>query len=377
MGKPTQIEIEELFSLARNKSVEARTTLANTVSDLFFGNENILSEHERELMMEILNQLIHDVERNVRQALAQRLSAQATAPRELVIQLANDEIDVARPILMKSPVLRDAELIEIIQHKTMEHQLAVSRREGISEDVTKLLVETGNANVITALLENPTASIASSMLSMLVDQSKQEEGFQKPLLRRPDLGKDLAKKMYWWVSAALRDHILENFEIDPSELDKSMEGAVEESIEKDEAEEDPEYQRPFQLAQRLAENESITPKLLIQVLRQGEILLFEALLVQLTKLRLTLVRRILFEHGGEGLAIICKASSVEKPDFASIFLLSRKTRPGDKVVDPRELSRVLKFYDRINAEAAEGVLQRMRLDPEYLNSIRKLRAEKD
>ena len=262
MGKPTQIEIEKLFSLARDKSVEARTTLANTVSDLFFGNENILSEHERELMTEILNQLIHDVEMEVRKALAQRLSTQSTAPRELVMQLANDEIDVARPILLESPVLRDAELIEIIQHKTMEHQLAVSRREGIGEDVTEVLVETGNSSVITSLLENPTASIASNILDMLVDQSQQEEAFQKPLLRRPDLGKDLAKKMYWWVSAALRDHILENFEVDPSELDRSMEEAVGESIEKDEAEEDPEYQRPFQLAQRLAENESITPKLL-------------------------------------------------------------------------------------------------------------------
>ena len=82
-----------------------------------------------------------------------------------------------------------------------------------------------------------------------------------------------------------------------------------------------------------------------------------------------MVRRIVFEPGAQGLAVIARAMSIPKPDFASIFLLSRSARPGDKVVDPGELGRVMAFYDRVPPVAAQRLLARMRLDPDYLRSI--------
>ena len=371
MNKTPSDETEKLFKLARDKSVAGRTALVATVSDLFFGHEDVLSEKERTLMTEILNQLLHDVEMTVRRELAERLADQEEAPRDLIITLANDEIDVARPILLKSSVLRDAELIEIIQHRTHEHQLTVAMREGIGEDVSEILVETGDEDVISALLENPAASISQGTMEYLAEESQRVDRYQKPLLSRGDLGPDLAKKMYWWVSAALRSHIMENFDIDPGELDATIEDSVGEAMTHLEEDRD-ESSKPFRLARELADKGEITPKMLIQILRQGEIMLFEALLVELTGLRLTLVRRIIFESGGEGLAIACKAAGFEKPDFASIFLLCRKARPGDKIVDPKELSHVLKFYDKISLDAAESVLQRMSLDPGYLDSLRRI-----
>ena len=108
---------------------------------------------------------------------------------------------------------------------------------------------------------------------------------------------------------------------------------------------------------------------MVQSLRQGEAALFESLLAQASGLRRTLVRRIIFEPGGQGLAVIARALTISKPDFASIFLLSRASRPGDKVVDPGELSRVMQFYDRVQCEPAKRLLQRMRLDPDYLKSM--------
>jgi len=38
-------------------------------------------------------------------------------------------------------------------------------------------------------------------------------------------------------------------------------------------------------------------------------------------------------------------------------------------VDPGELLHVPKLYDKISLDAAEGVLQRMALDPRYLVSL--------
>ncbi len=367
----TSGDIEYLIQLARNKSTAARNELASSINDLFLGRHEVLSDRERELMNDILRHLIHDVEMSVRRDLAERLSQNPHAPRDLIRALANDDIEVAHPILARSHVLHNLDLIEIIRHRTLEHQLAIAMREDVPEDVAEALVGTGQDDVITALIENPSAKISRTTMEYLVDQSKRIDRFQNPLISRPDLGPDLAKKMYWWVSAALRQHIVENFEVDATDIDNTIESAVSEAL-REVVNYDPAQTKPFELADRLAEAKAITPKLLIQVLRQGEINLFEALFVKLTGMRLTLARRVLFEQGGEGLAVACKAVGIGRSEFSTLFVLSRRARPG---IDPptyQELNAVIDFYDRVDPAAGEAVLQRWRRDPGYLDGIRRI-----
>ena len=71
-------------------------------------------------------------------------------------------------------------------------------------------------------------------------------------------------------------------------------------------------------------------------------------------------------------AIACRAAEIDKPDFASIFLLSRSARPGDKVVDPNEVSRVLNFFDRIGIDTARKVVKRWHLDPNFLFALKQV-----
>jgi len=98
-------------------------------------------------------------------------------------------------------------------------------------------------------------------------------------------------------------------------------------------------------------------------------------LSQRTGLRTNLIRRFVFEPGGEGLAIACRAVDISKADFASIFLLSRSARPGDKVVDPNEVSRVLNFFDRIKTDTALKVVKRWQFDPNFLFAMKQVNTE--
>lgn len=371
MADSEQIDFNELISLARDKSVEGRTRLVQIVGDLFFDTDTVLQDAERGIMADILRQLIHDVEMRVRQALAQRLANEQDAPRDLISVLANDQIEVAHPILTQSTVLQDIELIEIIQHRTLGHQLAIAMRESVSEAVSEALIETGNVDVIKTLLENDSAEISGKTMEYLVEQSEKIDDLQTPLIKRVDLGPDLAKRMYWWVSAALRKHIVEHYRIDEADLDDKLQDAIHDLLGAGEIDDAP-LRKSQELAERLNEARAINSQLLIQTLRQGEVVLFEDLLSQLTGLRTTLIRRFVFEPGGEGLAIACKSASIDKPDFASIFLLSRSARPGDKVVDPNELSRVLHFYDRIRPETAGKVVRRWQLDPNFLFAMKQV-----
>ena len=100
--------------------------------------------------------------------------------------------------------------------------------------------------------------------------------------------------------------------------------------------------------------------------------MFESLFSQVTGPRSNLVRRLIFEPDSEGLAIACKHISMSKPDFGSIFLLSRSARPGDKKVDPNEVATAMKFYDSVKPETAEKVVARWKLDPDYLYALKQV-----
>ena len=379
MTEPEHINFNDLIGLARDKSVEGRTRLVQIVGDLFFDTDTVLRDAERNIMSDILRQLIHDVEMKVRQQLAERMASEINAPRDLISALANDQIEVAHPILTQSTILQDIELIEIVEHRTFGHQLAIAMRESVSEAVSEALIGTGNVDVIKTLLENENADISGKAMEYLVEQSEKIDDIQVPLINRGDLGPDLAKRMYWWVSAALRKHIVEHYRIDEAELDDKIQDTIHDILVGDGSGPGMIDSTPLRKSQELAEKlqkaQAITPQLLIQTLRQGEVILFEDLLSQRTGLRTNLIRRFVFEPGGEGLAIACRAVDISKAGFASIFLLSRSARPGDKVVDPNEVSRVLNFFDRIKTDTALKVVKRWQFDPNFLFAMKQVNTE--
>ena len=124
-------DIESLICIARRKSQAGRNSIFETIQDLFLQKQGALSDRERALMGGILRHLIHEVEITVRKDLAKRLAKRDDTPRELVLALANDEIEVAHPMLIDSTVLHDADLIELVRHRTQAHQLAIAMRSSL------------------------------------------------------------------------------------------------------------------------------------------------------------------------------------------------------------------------------------------------------
>lgn len=362
--------LQELLELARDKSLQSRMHLVDVIGDLFSERETVLSERERALMTDILDKLVHDFEMSVRRELAKRLADEPKAPRALVNTLANDTIDVARPLLMQSQVLHDGELIAIVRNRTRQHQLAVALRHNVSEPVSDALVENGDEDVIRTLLENPSAQISQATMEYLVDQSQHVDTFQEPLVRRQDLGAGLARRLYWYVSAALRERILANYEIPEDELDDVLESVAAEMVEREESEAGGDAGAPADvLARRIAEEREVDAALLIKILRRGEIPLFESLFGQLSRIQPPRLQHVLYETGGKGLAVACRALDIDKANFAPIYLLSRKGRGGEHIVDPREVSTVMRYFDELDAETARRALKRWQRSPEYMDAV--------
>ncbi|MDD9878435.1 MAG: DUF2336 domain-containing protein [Magnetovibrio sp.] len=282
--------------------------------------------------------------------------------------LANDDIEVAFPILSENAVLHDEQLIEVIRHRTLEHQMAVAIRRTVSEDVSAALVEQGNERVIRTLLQNKDAQISGTTMEFLVEQSERVDSFQEPVLHRRELKPEMAKRMYLWVSAALRKHIVENCGLDKSEVDDLLEQAAMASLEttSDGAGES----KSHELAAKLHEQGVASPDLMIRALKDGEVRLFVDLMAEATGVRHDLIMRFVIEPGGEALAVACKAIGMSEDEFKNVFLLCRKARPSE-ATNLKELAEAaLTLFRDIDIGAAGEVIDRWKRDSGYLAALR-------
>ncbi len=370
--RPKLGTVHDLLAMAHDRSRAGREHLATAVSDLFAEKDTVLTERERSIMTDILTRLVKDVETSVRRKLAQRLADIDVVPRELIVALANDEIEIAAPVLSRSKVLQDVDLIEVIRHRTLEHQLAIAMRETVAASVSSALVEAGDGSVVEALLCNQGATIGPDTMTLVVDQSRDRRNYQEPLLRREELSPDLAKRMYSWVSEALRAMILERYELDAHDLDAAMAGAVRDSFEEAESDEREDDSDP--LAALLALDE-VAQSELVKTLREGEITKFQLHLQKATGLRLPFLRILMFEPGGERLAIVCRAIDMAPKVFSAIFRLLRASSQREARMRRGEMTRIAALYLDIKTDLAMTVLRQWRRNPDFFAEIEQVTGE--
>ncbi len=306
-------DYDALLEMARDKTAAGRDLLARAVEDLKSKGSDVLTDHERALMSSILSHLVHDIEMPLRGELAGRLAVLDEIPDHLVMALADGDIEVAYPILVTTELLYDATLIELVYHRTLAHQLSIAMRGGIGEAVSDPKVDGGKEDVIKLLLEDDDAGISRCTTNYLLQQSKRADSHQNPLVMREDLDPETAERTSRWVSAAIRKHLMEalNFEIDPTDLDLALDETVRD-IAAESLDAGLHDAKETDLARRLGEAGRITPEFMIKVLGQGEVPLFEALLAEKSGLRRVLLQRIIFEPGGEALAVACKGIDMPK-----------------------------------------------------------------
>jgi len=329
-----------LKALAENRAGFARSALFDRVSQLLFESEGELSPEVRALIDQILTGLIHHVEAEVRKKVSVRLATLKSAPHALTKLLAADEIEIARPVLHHSPVLTDADLIEIVQTKTTDHREAIAKRPNVPADVSAALAAAKEPRVVEALLANMGAAIPRAVFGDLVQLAEAVEGIRKPLVSRKDMPKDLANKMFWFVSAAMRHTILEKFAVDPAELDAVLADVLAEQDAK--------------AAQRAATKGNWTMgevNALIGKLKAGDVPGFTTSLAQVVGVELPVAAKIVADAGGEALAIACKALGADRSQFTTIFLQLDYKRFG-KARPIAHVQNVSKIYDLMPKEKA-------------------------
>lgn len=344
----------KLYTLARDKKPLARVELTKAISELL---EIKVSPRESELIADVLIELMRQAEDDLRMALAERLAVMDNVPLRLVLQIANDEIDVAAPVLRQSPVLGDLDLIYIIKSHGPAYWQAIAARKTLSEQIINILADTRDIDTAAILAANLGIKLSEHAVIALSDLAQKSEKVARPLVRRDEITDDLAAKIYKTVGDELKKYIVQNFDIDTDTLISTVDDIV---LELSDAPDGAEF-RPtpsmLKAADRFAEKGLLTTKLMLGTLRRGQIQSFIAQFAKFTGLSAETISEILMQKSGQGLAVACRAHNLTKQDFVSIYLLTNRVRNQGRMVDMQDMTRALSYFNRINAEVARNIMK--------------------
>lgn len=315
-------DVSRLAQLAENpQGGTSREEIYLAVASLYRIQGIGLNQRERSLMREILVRLTRDVEMAIRIALAERLAGDPTVPHDLVLLLVDDAIEVARPVILRSPLLTEADMLRLIAGSGSAHQEAVAARPGIGAAVTAALAGLESETVLLALVRNATARISRDSYRMLVEKSRAIVALQAPLAQRPDLPRDLAGAMCEWVSEALKSHILAHYRIAPAAIDTALREASESLLD---ALPPASGDGASELIDKLANAGQLKTGFLLHVLSQGRGDLFDLAFARLLDMTPVAFRVAFYAADMRLAALACWAVGLDRSAFGTVYTLSRR-----------------------------------------------------
>lgn len=342
-------KLNELVALANEPDPEHRRELLRGITDMFMENAESMNEGETDAFDDVMCHVARDVEMSVRQRLATKLSGSDSAPRNIVNQLANDEIEVAKPILKNSAVLTSDDLLSIIKNKSQEHFLLISARKTVQEDVADSLVEHGNDAVLVSLASNEGAVLSHSTLKTMADRSKNIEELQAPLLNRPKMPNELVNEVFQHGSTALRQYMLDmDLGLDDGSIDALLSGS-QKTLEQAQKFVNPAEQYILKM-KRL---NMLNPSLLEQLVRENKIPETIAGISHMLNIDMTATQRMFFNEGGETLAIVCKASELSTAYYKYLLTLADDENKRSQ----ESIASLSEIYERITPQVAQRTIR--------------------
>src|SRR3954470_15846761 len=135
--------VRQFISWIRTASAGERAEATRALARAWLISD--LSEDDRLAAEGALLMLLDDASPLVRQAMAEVFCRSHDAPAAIVQALAIDQPSVSLPVLEHSPLLIDADLVDIVATGNDEMQCAVARRCQLPPSVCAAIAEVGSA----------------------------------------------------------------------------------------------------------------------------------------------------------------------------------------------------------------------------------------
>src|ERR1700730_11618985 len=274
-----------------------------------------LGEDDRAAAEGALLMQLDDASPLVRQAMAEVFSRSADAPAAIVQALSLDQPSVALPVLEHSPLLIDADLVDIIATGNGEMQCAIARRINLPASVCAAIAEVGTASAALELIENAHAELPPFSWDRIVERHGHLAAIRESMLVLEDL--PAATRVA--LVAKLSD-TLAQFVVARNWLSADRAGPIA-SEARDRA--------PVNIAARargddirglvrhLRATGQLTAGLILRALLSGNLDLFDSALSELSDLPQARVSALLHDRGGASLQALLVRAGLPESTFAA------------------------------------------------------------
>jgi uncharacterized protein (DUF2336 family) len=316
----------------------------------------------------VLMSLLDDASPLVRRALADNFASALDAPHAIVSALANDQSDIATPILSRSPLLTEAELIDCAAIGDAFAQSAIALRARVPAGVCAALAEVGAREAAISLAVNPGADLPEFSMRRMIERFGDDGEMREALLSRPWLPATVRNELVNAAAAALSAFVVdcgwltgERAErLAREERDKANVIIVAEAAESDDG------HGLRELVAHLRASPQPPASLVLRALLSGNRDLFEAALVELSGLREDKVAGLVRAFRGAGFAALYKRAGLPEkllPAFRAALEAQREygdLHDGEARLSLMMIERVLTACEEINGGELDKLMALLR-----------------
>ena len=274
-----------------------------------------LSADDRVAAEGALLMLLDDPSPLVRQAMAEAFARSTDAPAAIVRALSADQPNVALPVLEHSPLLIDADLVDIVATGNDEVQCAVARRIALPVSVCAAIAEVGCAAAALELIENPHAELAPFSWNRIVERHGHLAAIRESMLVLEDLPAATRARLVAKLSETLAQFVVARNWLSADRAGRIAGEARDRSTLNIAARSRGEDMQG--LVKHLRATGQLTAGLILRALLSGNLELFSYALAELSELPMSRVASLVHDRGGASLHALLKRAGLPESTFAA------------------------------------------------------------
>src|SRR3974390_1152186 len=259
--------------------------------------------------------LLDDPSPLVRRAMADVFARSYEAPAAIVQALSLDQPSVSLPILEFSPLLIDADLVDIVATANSETQCAIARRVSLPASVCAAIAEVGTAEAALELIENAYAELAPFSWDRIVERHGHLAAIRESMLVLEDLPAATRLALVAKLSDTLAQFIVARNWLSADRAERLAGEARDRSTVNIAAASRGDDM--VGLVRHLRVTGQLNAGLILRALLSGNLELFEVALVELSDLPRSRVAALLGDRGGASLSALLRRAGLPESPFAA------------------------------------------------------------
>ena len=328
--------VRQFLQWVRSASAAERAEATTALARAYLYSD--LSTDDRIAAEGAMVMLLDDRSSLVRRALAETLADKAEAPPAIIVSLANDLPDIAALVLRRSPLLLDADLVDIVAAGEAVSQGAIAGRHDLPCAVAAAIAEVGTAIACLILVENASADIAPFSLDRIVARHGHLAAMREAILARADVPPQTHHMLVVQLSTTLADFVAGKNWLDHDRASRIAQDACEKATVTLAGRTHHSEVRP--LIGHLRETGQLTAGLILRAFLSGNITLFEEALAELSGMPLARVAGLVHDQCGTGFRALYERASLPASAYPAFSAAREAMNEGGFAAEPGGATRL-------------------------------------